>query len=714
MTRGEDARDTLIAMLAFLVLAVAVTWPLATRLSTSLPINSGDSLLNAWTLAWSSDRLGHGLRGFWQMPSYYPYTASAAFSENLLGVAVVAAPVYWLTHDAGVTYNVALILSYALSGLTMFVLVRRLTSSPLAAFLAGCIFAFAPYRAGQMDHLQVLSAWWMPLAFWAMHLLLDTERPIAALVFGVCFVLQTFAHGYAFFFMCLGCGVLILVRLISGTMPPRVTRALLVIALLGFVAMLPMARTIYTVWGTRAAEDGVVGNTSADLGTFLQVPVEAPLHRVLPGVVQLEGGLFPGVIAVGLVGIGLWLGSRKGSSQRLTIVTYGLIAFVGLLMALGPAPRVWRHTLLPVGPFALFQRYVPLSSIARIPARFGMLTSFGLAVIAGVGASWLLARVPRRRAMGAVAVAALVITWEGSGAPIRLVGAPAVNAPEYAWLAARPDKDPLLELPIAQLGLKHTGLVVQYASLRHGHRVVNGVSRFEPPLVGLFDWSSSPLADPDHAREIIPLVSALHVRYVMVRPALFSDARIAQAVVDAFQQDEVYVESAQDFPDGWMFVVRPSSPSLPAPSTLAQVPASALTVHASDNRTGMAQAIDGMRDTRWLTGRPQDGTEWFAVDLDHPRDIATLRIAVERSMTDYPRELEVVSMVDGKEGPTLFRGAVLGALGAGVLANPEHPDLVLPLPPNRSSGLLLKQHGHASSWFWSIDELTLHEAVTPR
>ena len=122
-----------------------------------------------------------------------------------------------------------------------------------------------------------------------------------------------------------------------------------------------------------------------------------------------------------------------------------------------------------------------------------------------------------------------------------------------------------------------------------------------------------------------------------------------------------------------------------------------------------------------LVGRPLQhvlaagqGAELPAVDLDHPRDIATLRIAVERSMTDYPRELEVVSMVDGKEGPTLFRGSVLGALGAGVRANPEHPDLVLPLPPNRSSGLLLKQHGHAPSWFWSIDELTLHEAVTPR
>ena len=714
MIRVGQTRSALVAALAYLALAVVVTWPLATRLSTGLPINAGDSLLNAWTLAWSSDRLGHGLQGFWQMPSYYPYSASAAFSENLLGVAVVAAPFYWLTHDAAFTYNVAFILSFALSGFTMFILVRRLTSSPLSAFLAGCVFAFAPYRAGQMDHLQVLSAWWMPLAFWALHVLFDTERPIAALVFGVCFVLQTFAHGYAFFFMCLGCGVLVLVRLVSGTMPPRVTRALIVIALLGVVAMLPMARTIYNVWGTRAAEDGVVGNTSADLGTFLQVPRQAPMHGLLPGVVQSEGGLFPGLIAVALIGVGLYTGLRRGASHRLTVTSYGLIALVGVLMALGPAPKVWRHTLLPVGPFAAFQQFVPLSSIARIPARFGMLTSFGLAVIAGIGAAAWLSRWPKRWAVAGSAVAALCITWEGSGAPIRIVGAPVVKAPEYQWLANRPDKDPLLELPIAQLGRVHPGLVVQYAALSHGHRVVNGVSRFEPPLVGLFDWSSSPLANPDHAREIIPLVSALHVRYVMVRPGLFADARIAQAVLDAFQQDEVYVESAQDFPGGWMFVVRPSSPSLPDPATVAPIPSAALSLSASDNRSGMAQAIDGRRETRWLTGRPQDGTEWLRVDFDRPRDVATFTVAVERSMTDYPRDLEVVSVVDGAEGPTLFRGSVLGALGAGVLANPEHPNAVLTLPPNRSSGLLLKQHGQAPSWFWSVDELTLHEAITPR
>lgn len=64
MTRGAQTRDTLVALLTFLALAVAVTRPLASRRSTGMPINSGDSLLNAPTRARSSDRLGHALTWF--------------------------------------------------------------------------------------------------------------------------------------------------------------------------------------------------------------------------------------------------------------------------------------------------------------------------------------------------------------------------------------------------------------------------------------------------------------------------------------------------------------------------------------------------------------------------------------------------------------------------------------------------------------------------
>src|SRR5690606_22041709 len=53
------------AALAYGVLAVAYTWPLATRLKSAVPWDLGDSLLNDWILAWHYRQAGLVLSGAW-------------------------------------------------------------------------------------------------------------------------------------------------------------------------------------------------------------------------------------------------------------------------------------------------------------------------------------------------------------------------------------------------------------------------------------------------------------------------------------------------------------------------------------------------------------------------------------------------------------------------------------------------------------------------
>ena len=79
----------------------------------------GDPLLNAWILGWDADRLRHGLSGLWTAPPFYPYPDTLAYSEHLLGIAAPLAPIYWLTGNAVLLYNVALIGSFALAGIGM-------------------------------------------------------------------------------------------------------------------------------------------------------------------------------------------------------------------------------------------------------------------------------------------------------------------------------------------------------------------------------------------------------------------------------------------------------------------------------------------------------------------------------------------------------------------------------------------------------------------
>jgi hypothetical protein len=74
--------------------------------------------------------------------------------------------------------------------------VRELTGSARAGFVAGLLYAFAPYRIGQFSHLQVLSSQWMPFALYGFRRYFDTRRawPLAGAAFAL--VLQNWSCGY--------------------------------------------------------------------------------------------------------------------------------------------------------------------------------------------------------------------------------------------------------------------------------------------------------------------------------------------------------------------------------------------------------------------------------------------------------------------------------------------------------------------------------------
>ncbi len=135
----------------------------------------GDPLLTAALLHWNAWTLPL-THAWWQLPIFAPTPDVLAFSEHLLGLSVVATPVEWLVRDPLAAANLVTLLTYPLCGVAMFLLVRRLTGSPAAAFLAGLALRSRPYRAAQMPHLQMLATFWAPLALLGLHGYLDSGR----------------------------------------------------------------------------------------------------------------------------------------------------------------------------------------------------------------------------------------------------------------------------------------------------------------------------------------------------------------------------------------------------------------------------------------------------------------------------------------------------------------------------------------------------------
>jgi hypothetical protein len=162
--------------LAYLVLTLAATWPLAAQLTGATFRHGADTDLVVWILGWDAHAFLHQPLSIFDANIYYPERHTLAFAENLIGSALVAAPVIWLTHNIVLALNVVIILSCALCGLGGYLLGRRLGMSGAAAFIGGAVFAFAPPRFGRLSQPHLNAVQWLPLMLAFLHGYLDTGR----------------------------------------------------------------------------------------------------------------------------------------------------------------------------------------------------------------------------------------------------------------------------------------------------------------------------------------------------------------------------------------------------------------------------------------------------------------------------------------------------------------------------------------------------------
>jgi hypothetical protein len=194
----------------YLVVALVMTWPLALGIHRDVPGDLGDALLNLWILGWGAESVPRLLTGqisvadYWNANIFHPEPLALSLSEHLFGQVIQILPVYWLTGNLILAYNLLFITSFALSGLGIYLLVRDLLDdgpgfSP-AAFLAGLIFAFLPFRIAQIAHIQSLSAQWMPFALYGFRRYTRTGHWRALAGGSIALLMQNWSCGYYLIF----------------------------------------------------------------------------------------------------------------------------------------------------------------------------------------------------------------------------------------------------------------------------------------------------------------------------------------------------------------------------------------------------------------------------------------------------------------------------------------------------------------------------------
>ncbi|MHC4460522.1 MAG: family 16 glycoside hydrolase [Planctomycetota bacterium] len=119
---------------------------------------------------------------------------------------------------------------------------------------------------------------------------------------------------------------------------------------------------------------------------------------------------------------------------------------------------------------------------------------------------------------------------------------------------------------------------------------------------------------------------------------------------------------------------------------------------ASRNNGNARNALDGNKGSRWDTGTPQVGGEWFTIDLGIESTLTGITLDAAGSRGDYPRGYEVYVSFDGGN----WGKPVTSGKGTKPLTEIKFPR------PVRARFIRIVQTGSVSGLFWSIHDLKIH------
>jgi hypothetical protein len=446
------------ALAAYLVIALAATWPLAAGLGRDVAFDLGDSVLNMWILAWDCEQLLAILGGdfarvrtFFDGNIFHPAPLTLAYSEHLFAQAVQVLPIYAATKNPILCYNLLFLSTFVLSGFGTFLLVRDLTGNRFAAFVAGLLFAFAPYRLPQASHLQVLSSQWMPFALYGVRRYAVSGRLKPLLWGAIALVAQNLSCGYyLLYFMPLAAAYLAW-EIVARRMwkNPRtwlhVSAAGLLVAALTVPFLVPYAEVRQRFDMARTMTEVI--QLSADVYSYATAFPDQPLWgdrmRAFP---KQEGELFPGLVPVILAVAGLILlrlrpeeaaeggpsetpteaGGDRGTAEVLRRAAVALLAAATAAhVIVAVAAMLLRRISLDAGLFEL-----RVSNITQVFVR---------AAVAWALVLWLSPRTRARTAIflrdrGFFVVALIGALWLSLGPMPQTLGRPLDLAAPYRWL----------------------------------------------------------------------------------------------------------------------------------------------------------------------------------------------------------------------------------------------------------------------------------------
>jgi hypothetical protein len=534
-------------------MAVLTTWPLALHPQSLFGATdpSGDPSLNLWTLGWNLQTLTTHpswlfTNRIFDADIFHPARRTLAYSDHLLLQAIAVSPVYLVTRDLVLCYNLLLLASLIGAAVTMHLFARELTGSERAAYTAGLIFGFAPFHITHLTHLQLQSLYWLPLTFFYLHRLFVRRRATDTIALGTVMGLQVLSSAYygVIGAIGLGCAAVVTAALSGRLLDWRLARRGLAAIAVAAIVALPWSIPYFQV--SREAGAGrtlfETSHASAVLASYVQAPPENALYgrtgwlrpgdgARLPRKDGPEQALFPGFLPMLLAAAGFAIAvaprrnDQKAHDWQRLAWAYALVTVVGVVLSLGP------DGVRPL--YATTYNTVFGMQAIRAAARFSVLALFGIAILA----AFAVAAFDSRRRTWFPCIIAL-IGLEYSNGAIAFPPRPALSSDIGRWLGQQPGRGAVVCLPIA-FDTASTRCMLQ--ALEHRRPVVNGYSGLRPPFYAALVDTMSRMPAP----ESLLAAHDIDVEYIVSDRPLPLDPSLGSAIVERVRFDEGVVYQLQ-------------------------------------------------------------------------------------------------------------------------------------------------------------------------
>jgi hypothetical protein len=710
-------------LVAFVVFTLVWAAPLARRLTTSYlqasedvaDLSRADAMLTSWMLAWGAHALRTDPLGFFHANIFHPLPWTLAFSESLAAGALLVLPVDVLGQNPVLDDNALVLASFVLLGTGTALLLRDLGAAWPAAWFAGVLVTFAPFRFTSIGHVHGLSSHWMPFALLALHRCLTRGR--GAIAVAVTTLLVTLSSVYYAYFFFLALVVFLPAYRLLGlpAAPKGWSRALVGLAVAAAGTLLSLvpymiARNVYAL--TRPM--GEAWLFSARVRNYLDALVHPAAY--------VEGRYFGHVPMPILMGLGtlafmvtgLACGAPRDRGGRRLAMAYFMMALWLALVSLGPLMQ-WEApfgTTLP-GPWTALAELIPGFGALRVPMRACSVVLVAAGVIAGFAADALWRRARRPLARTAVVLFLVVVgVLESWRAPFGLATVPwaADGLPSvYRWLGAQPGRDAVLEMPV---GIPVADATYMVMSAAHWKPLVNGYSGFTPTM-SFFRGAMFTFPSPPALR----LLHEIGVRWVVLHPARMFPRQAGLCTADP-AKFAPYATLAYRDATSCVFEIQQAPPPPPTPPD-RRVALSGANVTTSDG-TPVPVAVDGRDGTGWHEPIDPRTERWLQLDLPAPRTISRLVLELGPHFGDYLRQWRIETSLDGQTWTTATADVNGMPPLVGMLTDPAHltQELRLTTPTPAAHLRIVRPSADTrvpafdlwSNWTqWGVHELELYE-----